>query len=118
ENDFRNMIDELRKQVMDISSGIYTLSHELHPSRLRHMDMVNAMRGLCMELAEQQNVDINFCHKDVPASVPPEISICLFRVLQEALHNAVKHSRESQFEVEALGTSDALILTIRDAGLG
>jgi len=118
ENDFGNRIDELRKQVMDISSGIYALSHELHSSKLRHMDMVNAMRGFCMELSEQQNVDINFCHKDVPVSVPPEISICLFRVLQEALHNAVKHSKERQFAVEALGTSDALILTIKDAGLG
>jgi signal transduction histidine kinase len=82
------------------------------------MDMVHAMRGFCMELSEQQNVDINFGHKDIPGTVPPEISICLFRVLQEALHNAVKHSKVRLFDVEARGTSDSILLTIRDTGLG
>jgi signal transduction histidine kinase len=82
------------------------------------MDMVHAMRGFCMELSEQHNVNINFGHKDIPGSVPPEISICLFRVLQEALHNAVKHSKVRLFDVEARGTSDAILLTVRDTGLG
>jgi signal transduction histidine kinase len=111
-------MDELRTQVQDISTEIYALSHELHSSKLRHMDMVHAMRGFCIELSEQHNVDIHFGHKDIPGTVPPEISICLFRVLQEALHNAVKHSQVRLFEVEARGTSDAILLTVRDMGLG
>jgi signal transduction histidine kinase len=111
-------MDELRKQVQDISTEVYALSHELHSSKLRHMDMVHAMRGFCMELSEQQKVDINFGHKDIPGTVPPEISICLFRVLQEALHNAVKHSKVRLFDVEASGNSEAIFLTIRDTGLG
>jgi PAS domain S-box-containing protein len=118
DNNFSNRIDELRKQVQEISAEVYAMSHELHSSKLRHMDMVHAMRGFCMELSEQQNVDINFGHKDIPGSVPPEISICLFRVLQEALHNAVKHSKVRLFDVEARGTSDAILLTVRDTGLG
>ena len=115
---FGGRVEELRKQVQDISAEIYSLSHELHSAKLRHMDMVHAMRGFCMELSVQQNVDINFGHKDIPESVPPEISICLFRVLQEALRNAVKHSKAQIFDVEARGTSDAIFLTVRDAGLG
>ena len=118
DNDFPVRMDELRTQVQNISAGIYALSHELHSSKLRHMDMVHAMRGFCKELSEQHNVDINFGHEDIPGSVPPEISICLFRVLQEALHNAVKHSQVRLFHVEARGTSDAIFLTVRDSGLG
>jgi PAS domain S-box-containing protein len=118
DNDFTIRMDELRKQVQDISAGVYALSHELHSSKLRHMDMIHAMRGFCMELSEQQKVDINFGHKDIPGTVPPEISICLFRVLQEALHNAVKHSKACLFDVEASGNSEAIFLTIRDTGLG
>jgi PAS domain S-box-containing protein len=116
--DIPSRFDELRKQVQEISTGIYALSHELHSSKLRHMDMVNAMRGLCMELSEQHKVDINLGHKDIPGTVPPEISICLFRVLQEALHNAVKHSKVRLFDVEVRGTTDSILLTIRDTGLG
>lgn len=118
DNEFPSRIEELRKQVQDISTGVYALSHELHSSKLRHMDMVHAMRGFCMELSEQQKVEINFCHKEIPGTVPPEISICLFRVLQEALHNAVKHSKVNVFDVEARGTSDAIFLTVRDKGHG
>src|SRR5262249_52166302 len=55
---------------------------------------------------------------DMPRTVPEEISLCLFRVLQEALHNAVKHSKVRHFEVGLRGTSDAVHLTIRDSGLG
>jgi len=118
ENDFRNRMDELRTQVQDISAGIYALSHELHSSKLRHTDLVSAMRGFCTELSEQQKVEIHFGHKDIPVSVPTEISICLFRVLQEALHNAVKHSKVRHFEVDVRGNSDGVFLTIRDSGLG
>jgi signal transduction histidine kinase len=71
-----------------------------------------------MELSEQQTVEICFVDKDVPEAVTQEVSICLFRVLQEALHNAVKHSKSCRFEVELRGTSDAICLTIRDSGVG
>ena len=71
-----------------------------------------------MELSEQQNVSIDFVCIDVPETIPQDISLCLFRVLQEALHNAVKHSSVSHFGVELCGTSDAVHLTVRDSGIG
>jgi signal transduction histidine kinase len=46
------------------------------------------------------------------------VSLCLFRVLQEALHNAVRHSRVRHFNVHLRGTEDAVHLTIRDEGVG
>ena len=114
----RGRMDELRQQVLDISTGIHALSHELHSSKLRHLDVVTAMRGFCMELSEQQKVDIVFGYRDVPRTVTQEISICLFRVLQEALHNAVKHSKVRQFQVELFGTLGAIHLSVSDSGLG
>jgi signal transduction histidine kinase len=108
----------MRKQILDISSSIHTLSHELHSSTLRYLDVVSAMRGFCAELSEQQKVDINFSHKKVPATVPREISLCLFRVLQEALHNAVKHSGVRFFDVELYEEAGAVNLNIHDSGLG
>ena len=51
-------------------------------------------------------------------NLPPDVSLCLFRVLQEALHNAVRHSRVRHFDVHLLGTGDAVHLTIRDEGVG
>jgi PAS domain S-box-containing protein len=118
ENEVRGHMDELRKQLLDISAAVHTLSHDLHPSRLRHLDVASAIRGFCAELSEQQNVDIDYGYKDIPRSLPQEVSLCLFRVLQESLHNAVKHSGVRRFEVELHGTSEAIHLKIRDAGTG
>jgi len=48
----------------------------------------------------------------------PDISLCFFRVLQEALHNSVKHSGGQRFEVRLWGTSDEIELTVKDSGVG
>ena len=110
-------MDEVRKQIVDISRSIHNLSHELHSATLRYLGVAKAMQGFC-RLSEQQKVEINFSYQDIPGTVTPEISLCLFRVLQEALHNAVKHSRVRRFEVELRGTSDGVSLTVRDSGVG
>lgn len=111
-------IDNLRKQVVDVSRSAHNLSHELHSATLRHLGVAEAMRDFCRELSEQQRVEIEFSHHDVPETVTPEISLCFFRILQEGLHNAVKHSKVRRFEVELCGLPDRLSLVIRDAGVG
>jgi PAS domain S-box-containing protein len=111
-------IDALQRQTSEISSAIHALSHELHSSKLELLGAVVAMRGFCAELSGQQKVEVDFSHKDVPQRVPPEIALCLFRVMQEALHNAVRHSGVRQFAVQLEGTSHALRLTVRDEGVG
>jgi PAS domain S-box-containing protein len=116
--EMRTRLNELRKQILVISSAVHTLSHELHSSSLRYLHVVKAMRGLCAERSKQHDVEINFAHKDVPDSVPQEISLCLFRVLQEALHNAVRHSEARKFDVNLTGASGGLDLVITDSGRG
>jgi PAS domain S-box-containing protein len=113
-----DQLDNLRKQVVSVSRSAHDLSHELHSATLRHVGVAEAMRGFCRELSQQQKVEINFSHHDVPRTVTPEISLCFFRILQEGLHNAVKHSRVRRFDVELSGLAGTLSLTIRDTGVG
>ena len=61
---------------------------------------------------------IEFTHSDVPHNLPSEVSLALFRVLQEALQNAVKHSGVRHFEVKLRGAPDGVHLTVHDAGIG
>jgi PAS domain S-box-containing protein len=114
----RKRFDELKKQTSGIAADIQILSHELHSAKLEYLGMTAAMRGFCKEFGEQQNVDIDFQTHDLPSPVPPDVSLCFLRVLQEALHNSAKHSGERHFEVRLWGTSDAIHLTIRDYGAG
>ena len=111
-------ISELRKRTVEITADIRALAYELHSPRLEHLGLVAAMEGFCKEFAEQQQVQIAFKSQDLPSSLQQNISLCLFRVLQEALHNAAKHSGTRYFEVQLWGTSGEVLLTVRDFGVG
>jgi signal transduction histidine kinase len=113
--------DHIRRVCQDVSklgTDIQALSHRLHSSKLEYLGLAAAARSFCEESSEQQKVEIEFSHAGIPRSLPKEISLCLFRVLQEALQNAVKHSGERHFRVELNGTSRGIQLTVNDLGVG
>ena len=111
-------IDELQQTTLDISKDVQALSHELHSSKLDFLGLVPAFSSFCREFSQQKKVAVHFTHADVPIWVPRDISLCLFRVLQEASHNVAKHSGVSRFDVELRGVADHAYLTIRDTGKG
>jgi len=116
--DVRSRLDELQKRTSEIATDTQSLSHELHSAKLEYLGIARAMRGFCQEFGEQQNVEIDFQSNDLPSPVSPDTSLCLFRVLQEALHNSAKHSGVRQLEVRLWGTSDEIHLTVADSGAG
>jgi PAS domain S-box-containing protein len=109
---------ELRKQTSEIATDIQSLSHELHSSRLEYLGIAATTRAFCKEFGEQQKVEIDFKTHGLPSPVPLDISLCFFRVLQEALHNSAKHSGVRRFEVQLWGTPSEIHLTVRDSGAG
>jgi PAS domain S-box-containing protein len=113
-----SQVDELLTQTSRVAADVQTLSHELHPPRLEYLGIAAAMKTFCTDFSQRQQVETAFTHEDVPRIASPEISLCLFRVLQEALHNAAKHSGVRRFEVILRGTSDEIELTVLDAGQG
>jgi len=114
----RSQMDELGKRTSEISSVVQSLSHELHSSKLEYLGLVSAMKGFCKEFGGKHQVEIDFSSKGIPSDVPPETSLCLFRVMQEGLHNALKHSGVKSFEVKLHGSPTEIRLTVRDLGNG
>jgi PAS domain S-box-containing protein len=114
----RRRVGELHKQTAEIAIDIQTLSHELHSAKLQVLGIAAAMRGFCREFGEQTKVKIDFNSHDLPSPLSPDISLCLFRVLQEALHNSAKHSGVRYVEIELWGASDEIHLTVSDLGAG
>ncbi len=111
-------IQQACQLISDLTKDIQALSHRLHSSKLEYLGLVTAAKSFCRELSEQRNVRIEFKHSDIPSAVPREISLCLFRVLQEALQNAVRHSGGQDFAVEVRGTHDGIRLMVSDSGIG
>jgi signal transduction histidine kinase len=108
----------LQRQVSEIATDIQTLSHELHSSKLEYLGIAVAMRGFCREFSERQDVEIDMRSHDLPSSLSPDISLCLFRVLQEALHNSAKYSGVRRVEARLWGEPDEIHLTVSDSGAG
>jgi PAS domain S-box-containing protein len=111
-------IAALRQRIADISNDVQNMSHQLHPSKLEYLGLAVATQGFCREFAEQQKMKVDLESHDVPTRLPQEISLCLFRVLQEALQNAAKHSGVRHFGVRLWGESGEIHLTVVDSGVG
>jgi signal transduction histidine kinase len=94
------------------------LSHELHPSILDNLGLATAVKSFCREVAEQSGVTVEFFGKNIPNSLPSEVSLSLFRVVQEAVHNAIKYSGQKHFEVRLQGEPDHVQLEVSDKGVG
>jgi PAS domain S-box-containing protein len=116
-SEIRIRLQELRKQTMEMSTDVQALSHDLHTSKLEYLGVIAAMKSWCREFSERQSIEINF-KDNVSSVVPPEIGLVLFRVLQETVHNAAKHSGVKQVSAQIVERSDGIHLVISDSGRG
>lgn len=116
-----NEADRLGRGALDrvesIARSVHDLSHRLHPAKLKLIGLVPALEGLQRELS-QPDLAIRFRHDNVPPALPHELTLCLFRIAQEAVGNAVKHSAARKVLVGLRGDQDELALTITDDGKG
>ena len=110
-------VQELRKEVIEISNDVQALSHELHSSKLEYLGVVAGIKSWCKEFSERQRMAIDFTN-EVSSTLPFEVGLSLFRVLQEALHNAQKHSGVERIEVQLWEDSGEIHLVVSDLGRG
>src|SRR5262249_43712783 len=97
---------------------VQTISHQLHSPQLEYLGIVGAIRSFCREFASHYSVEIDFTTTDIPNRVSQEVSVCLFRIVQESLHNALKHSGVRRFAVNLSSSNTQLHLAISDRGVG
>jgi PAS domain S-box-containing protein len=101
-----------------LAGDVQSLSHRLHSSQLKHLGLEAAARAVCAELSECTTVDVQFHSESPLAGLPEDVSLCLYRVLQEALQNAVKHSRSRHIDVWLGNDASSVELIVRDSGIG
>ena len=112
--------NELARQAAErsasIAQSLHDLSHRMHPAKLRLMGLVPAVQSLCREFP--QTVTVTFSHHDVPDGLSEDLALCLFRIVQEALQNAVKHGAAHNVSVELAAKQSVMSLLIGDDGIG
>jgi signal transduction histidine kinase len=113
-----SQLHRLLDSASEIGADLHTLSRRLHPSTLENLGLVPGVSALCKEFAVQQGMKVDFSHENIPRSVPPEVALCLFRIVQEGLRNSKKHSASSNAQVCLETVGDALHLSVCDQGVG
>jgi PAS domain S-box-containing protein len=116
--DVEERLNAMWKQTLGILDDVKASAHELHSPRLEYLGLAAIVKGFCQEFSQRKGVEIEFKSNAVPDMVQPEIAICFFRVLQEALYNGLNHSGQRQFAVQIWGTETHLHLTVSDSGVG
>ena len=115
----RLRLRELSSQVSEIASDVHDLSYDLHPSRLRSVGLISGIRTLCEQASSRRSLQVTFGHDQIPVSVvEPAVSLCLFRIVQEAINNIVRHSQAGAAHVTVTCDERAITLEIADSGIG
>src|SRR5258708_28571646 len=96
----RQRLHNLAKVSTEVSSSIHDLSHQLHPYKLDTLGLAASLGGFSGQFSREHNLQIQFVQHDVPGQIPKDVTLCLFRIAQEALRNVMKHSGASEARVE------------------
>ena len=116
--DVSQRFQNLREQVQEISQDIHRLSYRLHPAKLDYLGLGAAVKSLCAELKESGKLQIEFQQARVPARLPQDVTLCVFRIAQEALRNCIKHSGARAVEVLLEKNNNEIHLSVSDNGCG
>ena len=111
-------LHELTKVLAEMSTDLHNISHQLHPTKLDLQGLAPAIASFCREFSDQCELQVTFLHHDVPDQVPKDVAICLFRIVQEALRNIVKHTNSSEAQVELSVLGGVIDLSVSDTGAG
>jgi signal transduction histidine kinase len=114
----RARIDALSDGAIELGKDVQALSHQLHPAKLDYLGLVSASAGFCRDVSQQQHVEIAFSHDGVPETVPATVALSVFRVVQEAVTNAVKHAGVGHVTVALNGGPGEIRVEVVDAGTG
>jgi len=116
--DGRQQIEEARDDANNLARDVQALSHRLHPAHLELLGIAEAAAALCRDISRLRGLEIRFTAESVPDGLSRHVAVCLYRVLQEALQNAIKHSGVRTMAVSLRGGVDEIELTVRDLGAG
>jgi PAS domain S-box-containing protein len=111
-------LEALAKVAGEIASDVHNVSRRLHPSQVELLGLPKALDNFCKDYAARNSMEITFVDGRLQGKLPQDASLCLFRVAQEAIRNAHKHSGCSRVLAQLDETGGSLRLRVSDEGTG
>lgn len=101
-----------------VSEDVHALSYRLHPSLLEDLGLVEALEVECERFSDRAGIAAGLAVRALPADIPKDTALCLFRVAQEALRNVERHAHARHVDLDLEGRDGGIALSIRDDGIG
>jgi len=118
EVEIKGNLEGIQRQVDQIINEIRRITTDLMPPVLDEFGLVIALFNLCEDTSRSSGIQVKFEHRAKTENWNKKIQTYLYRIIQEALHNIVKHSRAKQAYIKLQGDADAIYLNIQDNGVG
>lgn len=112
------LLHAMRDQLVALAEDVHAVSRQLHPSILDDLGLVEALRSECAAFSRREGIAVVYRPENVPATLTKEVTLCVYRVAQEALRNLAKHAAVEQAWVTLVATNTELVLTVLDQGVG
>jgi len=107
-----------REQIGALAQEIQEFSRQLHSGVLHELGLEVALRAECDAYARRTGTAVEFSAENVPELLHEDISLCLYRVAQESLHNIWKHAEANRLRVTLRASNEEIELVVEDFGKG
>jgi signal transduction histidine kinase len=112
------LLRTMQERLVRLSENVHALSRQLHPSILDDLGLVEALRSECASFSRREGIAVVYRPEEIPATVPNDVALCVYRVAQEALRNVAKHAAVNEAWVSLIATGPELLLRVQDKGIG
>jgi signal transduction histidine kinase len=114
----REELREMQNSIVRISQDVHSLSRQLHPSILDDLGLIKAAESECASFSRREGIEVVFKHENIPRVIPKDVSLSLYRIIQEGLMNISKHACAEHISVSLKGLDQDVLLSVQDDGIG
>lgn len=111
-------LERLRDELLGALEGVRELARELRPPELDEIGFVLALTAHTRSLSERTGLSIQLDAEPVDTELSPEAGLTVYRIVQEALSNAVRHASAGSVGVYVTRSEDGFVAEVHDDGTG
>jgi signal transduction histidine kinase len=118
QSQWKSEVGTVKNSLIKVSEDIHAISRKLHPSIIDDLGLVKAIQSESAAFTKREGIDVTFRHEAVPGKLPKDITLALFRVIQESLRNIARHSQAKSVYILVNCSGNSINLSISDSGVG
>jgi signal transduction histidine kinase/ligand-binding sensor domain-containing protein len=118
EADAKQTMADVQRKLIEVGAEVRQLTHDLHPASLKDRGLPDALRAYCDEFSRVRGISVSCDADDAVRELSRGAALALYRIVQEAMGNAVTHGAAQHVDVRLARSNGLVALTVTDDGKG